>query len=190
MAAFAGRLVREKGVDILLRAFRGVLAEVPDAQLLIAGDGPERSSLTELARRLSVDGRVSFVGHVTREELESRFDRAWVQVVPSLWREPFGNVAAEALMRGTALIGTDGGGLARLIRESRGGTLVAAGDVAALAEALAFFLGDRARAEEVGATGRGYALRELHLSRYMDWLESLYAHVATSYKSRQPSSAA
>jgi glycosyltransferase involved in cell wall biosynthesis len=190
MAAFAGRLVREKGVDVLLRAFRGVAAELPDAHLLIAGDGPDRRKLTELTRGLGIDRRVSFIGHVTREELERRFDRAWVQAVPSLWREPFGNVAAEALMRGTALIGTDGGGLARLIRKSGGGLLVPTGDVEALTDALLVLMRNPIHAEEFGAAGRLYALRELHMSTYVDWLESLYAQVATGYKSRRLSPAA
>jgi glycosyltransferase involved in cell wall biosynthesis len=179
VAAFAGRLVREKGVDVLLRAFRAVADELPEAHLLIAGDGPERRSLTQIAHDLGIDARVSFLGHVPREEVERRFDRAWVQVVPSVWAEPFGNVAAEALMRGTAVVATDSGDLTRLVRESRGGALVPRSDVAALTQAILAVMRDRDTAAKLGAAGRAYALRELRLNRYVDWLESLYADVAT-----------
>lgn len=179
VVAFAGRLVREKGVDVLLRAFRAVADELPDALLLIAGDGAERRRLTQLARDLGIDARVSFLGHVPREELERRFDRAWVQVVPSIWMEPFGNVAAEAFMRGTAVVASDSGDLSRLVRESRGGALVPRGDVSALTQAILAVMRDRDTAEKLGAAGRAYALRELRMNRYVDWLESLYADVAT-----------
>jgi glycosyltransferase involved in cell wall biosynthesis len=115
---------------------------------------------------------------VPREELERRLDRAWVQVVPSVWAEPFGNVAAEAFMRSTAVVATDSGDLTRLVRESRGGALVPRGNVPALIEGILAIVRHRDTAEKLGAAGRAYALRELRLNRYVDWLETLYADVA------------
>jgi glycosyltransferase involved in cell wall biosynthesis len=67
---FAGRLVYQKGVDILLRAFARAVKEVPTARLLIAGDGPERAALTTLTRDLALDGSVSLLGHLSRPVLE------------------------------------------------------------------------------------------------------------------------
>jgi glycosyltransferase involved in cell wall biosynthesis len=103
-----------------------------------------------------------------------------VQVVPSAWAEPFGNVTAEAFMRATAVVATESGDLTRLLRESGGGALVPRGDVAALSRAILALMRDRKIAEQLGAAGRAYALRELRLDRYVDWLESLYADVAAT----------
>lgn len=149
--AFAGRLVVEKGADVLLRAFAAVVGQVPDAHLLLAGDGPERGRLGQLADR--VPGHVTWLGHLPPAELERRCDAAWVQAVPGRWDEPFGNVATEAMMRGTAVVASDLGGPAEVVREGVTGLLVPPGDAAALAGALVRLLTDRGLAERLGAAG-------------------------------------
>ena len=125
--AFAGRLVWEKGADVLLRAFAAV--DVPDARLIVAGDGPERPRLDALARELGVAGRVELTGTLGRDALEQRLGRAWVHAMPGRWVEPFGNAGAEALMRGTALVASAPGGAAELVAESGAGAVVDRGDV-------------------------------------------------------------
>ncbi|HSG47807.1 MAG TPA: glycosyltransferase, partial [Longimicrobiales bacterium] len=102
LVAYAGRLTRAKGVDVLLRAHAEVLRSVPAARLLVAGDGPDRGSLEALARTLGLGPSVSFTGHLERSRMEAEFEPAWVQAVPSVWEEPFGNVVTEAMMRGNA----------------------------------------------------------------------------------------
>lgn len=111
--AFAGRLVPEKGVDVLLRAFAALTASATEARLLVAGTGPQRCALEALARQLGLGERVVFLGHVDRDALERRFDQAWVQVVPGRWEEPGGNVVLEAMMRGTAVVASAVGDRAR-----------------------------------------------------------------------------
>jgi glycosyltransferase involved in cell wall biosynthesis len=87
---FVGRLVREKGADVLLRAF----ASVPDAHLTVAGDGPLREELIRLADELEVDARTSFLGDCSAEQLVQLRSSSTVVCVPSLWPEPFGYAAA------------------------------------------------------------------------------------------------
>ncbi len=156
--AFAGRLVREKGVDVLLRAFAAVAAALPEARLLLAGDGPERERLRALIADLGLSSRVSMLGYLPRAELERQFDAAWVQVVPSRWAEPFGIVATDAMMRGTAVVASRSGGLAESVRDGETGLLVPPDDVDALAAALLRPLRDRALAERMGSAGREVAL--------------------------------
>jgi glycosyltransferase involved in cell wall biosynthesis len=172
--AFAGRLVREKGVDVLLRAFARVVAEIPTARLLLAGDGPERERLTKLTAELGLSATVSMLGHLSREQLERACAVAWVQCVPSRWAEPFGMVAAEALMRGTAVVASGCGGLTEIVQDGRTGILVPPGDAEALAEALLRLLRNRELAEQMGRAGREVALARFSEGAFVDRFEQLH----------------
>jgi glycosyltransferase involved in cell wall biosynthesis len=172
---FAGnRLVPEKGMDVLLEAFATALATVPTARLQIAGDGPARADLTQLGNSLGIGDRVEFLGHLPQPEMESIAARAWVQAVPSRWAEPFGLAAAEALMRGTAVIASNTGGLGELIEDGVTGIQVPPGSVADLRDALVALLGDRARADAIGMRGRRFALAELTEQRMLERFVDLY----------------
>ncbi len=174
LVAFAGRLVPEKGVDLLLEAFARVVGEHSGARLLIAGDGPERAKLALMAEQLGIASRVTFFGHLAKQEMESRFVQAWVQVVPSRWAEPFGLVAVEAMMRGTAVVASTGGGLVDIIQDGVTGFLVPANDPRALAESLSKLLRDRTRAEVMGKAGRERAKTNFNLARQCEQILSLY----------------
>jgi glycosyltransferase involved in cell wall biosynthesis len=161
-------LVPKKGVDTLLAALAGLRERVPEARLVIAGDGPERSRLERMAHTLGVGGAVDFLGHLDALELERAMGPAWVQAIPSRWEEPFGLVAAEAMMRGTAVVASAAGGLAEQVVEGETGYRVPAGDAPALAGALARILGDRDLAERLGAVGRRHALTHFTFDAYTD----------------------
>jgi glycosyltransferase involved in cell wall biosynthesis len=178
VVAFAGRLVREKGADVLLDAFAKIVRRIPEAQLLIAGAGPERIRLESQISRLHLSNSVRMLGHLSRENLESHFGEAWVQVVPSRWEEPFGIAAAEALMRGTAVVATNHGGLAEFIHHGETGLLVAPGDAEALAEALLFLFADRDRAESMGRCGRQFALSHLTEDSFVGRFLGVYSQIA------------
>lgn len=110
LVAYAGRLVPQKGVDVLLRAMPIVARRVPAARLLVAGEGPDRPRLESIMDALSLREHVIMAGHIARPQLDERLSAAWVQAVPSRYPEPFANVIAEAMMRGTALVTTATGG--------------------------------------------------------------------------------
>lgn len=172
--AFAGRLVWEKGADILIRAFATVRARLPEAQLVIAGDGPERTRLRKLAGNLALSSSVRWLGHIDRARMESCFATAWVQVIPSRWREPFGIAAAEAMMRGTAVVATGTGGLAEFVRHGHTGILTPPNDADALAEALTSLLSNRDLAEALGSRAREFSLRNLTEDIFVDRFIGLY----------------
>jgi len=175
--SFAGRLVAKKGVDVLLEAFRQARTVIPDARLLIAGDGPERRTMEAMATTLGIGDAVSFLGHVSQAEIETRLGEAWAHVLPGRWPEPFGNSAAEALMRGTAVITSNTGGTAELVVHERTGLLVPAGDAYALASALVRVLSDIAFAERLGSAARDFAARELSDAVMLDRIEALYCRI-------------
>ncbi|MGH7824562.1 MAG: glycosyltransferase family 4 protein [Candidatus Binatia bacterium] len=172
--AFAGRLTREKGVDLLLRAFAVVVQQIPDARLLIAGDGPERENLRRLIAELNIASSVCLLGHLSQSEMEQHFEAAWLQVVPSRWAEPFGLVAAEAMMRGTAVVGAAVGALTEFIREGDTGFLVSPGDSEALARPMLYLLNHRDLAETIGRNGHEAALARFDKIAYVRKFISLY----------------
>jgi glycosyltransferase involved in cell wall biosynthesis len=171
---FAARLTPEKGADVLLRAMPAVLARVPDTRLIVAGDGPELERLRELAAALGIERRTRFLGHVAHDRLDDAFTSAWVQAVPSLWDEPFGLVAPEAMMRGTAVVASRAGGPAESVVHGETGLLVPGGNPEALADALAHILSSRDTAEAMGAAGRRRALRHYQESACVDAFLEIY----------------
>ncbi|BDA67176.1 glycosyl transferase group 1 [Rivularia sp. IAM M-261] len=180
--AFAGRLVPEKGVDFLFRAFAPVVAQVPQARLLIAGQGSEEAALKILASELGILENISWLGHVRREEMERHFDGAWVQVVPSLWEEPFGNVTTEAMMRGTAVIASAVGAQPEIISEGKTGFLVAPNDVEALAAALLHLLLNKNLAEQMGQAGHQRASTYFSEDRRTENFLAIYEELRAKYQ--------
>jgi glycosyltransferase involved in cell wall biosynthesis len=141
--AFAARLMMEKGTEVLLRAFALVVAKIPEAQLLLVGDGPQRESLKQLVTSLNLEANILMLGQMPRLEMEALFSRAWVQVVPSLWAEPFGLITANAMMRGTAVVASATGGSIDIVKHGKTGYLAPPGDIKALAEILVVVLQNR-----------------------------------------------
>ena len=133
---YLGRLAPEKGVDVLLGAFASVVEDVPDARLRIVGSGPLERALKSDAARLGLASTVEFVGHAKRVQVDAELEGAWALVAPSLWSEPFGIIALEALARGVPVVATEGGGFDETVGDPSTGILVPAGDELALADAL------------------------------------------------------
>jgi glycosyltransferase involved in cell wall biosynthesis len=147
---FVGRLSREKGVASLIRAFARARESVPSAELRIVGDGEERSTLERLSASLGQAASVSFRGLLSLAGVEQELAPAWASVAPSLWAEPLGLVAAEAIVRGVPVIASSTGGLAEVVESGRSGLLFPNGDETALARCL----------EDI-ATGRAFPQRTL-----------------------------
>lgn len=150
----AGRLVAWKGIDYLLRAFREVLAALPQARLHIYGDGPERTVLESLAGELGFpDGAVTFMGAVSDEVLQVRLTKADVFVLPSAY-EGLSHVLLEALAAGCPVIATNIEATREVIREMQEGLLVPYGSSDALAAALQRILTDNGLSAEFARRGR------------------------------------
>lgn len=171
---FAGRLKPEKGADVLVRAFALARQRVPAARLAIAGAGSDEPALRALVNELALDDAVVLHGQLGDDALAEMLDAAWVHAVPSRWPEPFGLTATEAMMRGTAVVASDVGGLADIVLHERTGLRVPPGDVPALADALARILSDRDAAEALGHAGRSRALEQFSMDSCLTRLEHVY----------------
>jgi glycosyltransferase involved in cell wall biosynthesis len=143
---FAGRLGPQKAVAVLLTA----LAGVDGVSLVLAGDGPERGALERRASELGLDGRVRFLGSVSRETVLRLFRAADGSVLPSAW-ENFPHTVVEALAVGCPVIATAVGGVPEVVRDGENGLLVPPNDAAALGAAIDHFFADAALRERLAA---------------------------------------
>lgn len=147
----SGRLNREKGFDVVLRALAQVGGGPGAPHLIVQGTGPERQALQDLARDLGLSGRVTFAGFV--ENPYAILKRAAL-VVQASRREGFGNVLIEAMAAGVPVVATDCPVGPRVILQGgRAGMLVPPDDPAALAAAIRQVLGDPGLAARLRATG-------------------------------------
>ena len=144
------RLVRQKGLDILVQAMRPIKDSVPEARLLLAGDGPERPALERLARDLGLADSVSFLGH--RDDVDHLMRRAWILVHPSRW-EGFGLVLLEAMKQGLPVVAARVSAVPEIVVPGATGLLVPPEDPRALAEAAIRVLGDERFRRDAGMRG-------------------------------------
>lgn len=143
------RLEARKGVEVALEAWSAIKRGVPEATLVIVGDGIKRARIDAMIQTLS---GVTRVASLPIGKLRSLVASAEVALCPA-YLEGFGLACAEAMAAGTAVIGSDVDGLRDLIEEGRTGRLVPAGDAEALAAAVTEVLTFRERATQMGQAG-------------------------------------
>jgi glycogen synthase len=143
---FMGRLVPDKGCDVLLRALGKLKTEGICPTLSVIGDGPELPGLKRLAAQLSLAEQVSFRG-VLRAGRGAEVARHKIMVVPSLCKEGFGVVALEGIAAGCVVVASSSGGLPETVGPC--GLLFPRGDVAALASQLKLLLANPATQQQL-----------------------------------------
>ena len=145
---YFGRLSAEKGVDDLLRSMQ----QVPQMRLIVAGDGPQRGELQELAVSLGLSN-VEFVGHVGSAERDSLIAGSQFTVLPSHAYETLGKTILESYAEGRAVVASDMGSRRELVHQGETGLLFRTGDVSQLAQTIQS-LGSRPDlAEKMGRAG-------------------------------------
>lgn len=149
----AGRLVPEKGFDLLLEA----VASLPGLwQLQIAGDGPQRPTLARLARQAGIADRIHFEGAIPSTQMPAFLRQLDALVLPSRtlpnWKEQFGRVLVEAMASGVAVVASDSGEIPNVVDGA--GLLFQEENSAHLREHLCALLQEEGLRDELGAAGR------------------------------------
>jgi glycogen synthase len=108
---FVGRLVRAKGMFLLLEALTMLKARGVLPTLTIVGSGPESESVNQQVNELGLAEQVRLVGAKSPTEIAKLLNQHRILVVPSIWKEPFGIVALEGIACGCVVVGSEGGGL-------------------------------------------------------------------------------
>jgi glycosyltransferase involved in cell wall biosynthesis len=170
----ASRLVTEKGVDVIIRAVAIIVRSFPNCRLMIAGDGPERSSLEGLAQDLGIMSHVAFLGQLSHDETLALIRKAWAVCIPSLWDEHFGLIVVEALMHGVAVIASNSGGIREIICHGETGVLVTPGDVQQFAACILHMLGNKEHAVALGLAGRRHAESCFSIESFATRFEEVY----------------
>jgi glycosyltransferase involved in cell wall biosynthesis len=155
--AFCGQLIRRKGVDILCRAAAAIFETTPDAELVIAGDGPERWQIDQL--RFRFPNRVHHLGYVPFDERERIYSGAHVFVFPSR-HDGWGMVVHEAMACGLPVISSHAVGAAHdLVIDGINGFMVEPGSSAAVTGAMQYFVNHRTEIPIFGERARQAAQR-------------------------------
>jgi glycosyltransferase involved in cell wall biosynthesis len=175
-----GRLVEQKGMEYLIRAFFYVREKFPDLHLKIVGDGELKDAHRKLAESLLLSDRVEFLGWRQPGELAALYGSAAAVVVPSTY-EPFGMTALEAMACQRPVVASRIGGLQDLVEDQVTGFLAEPGDELDLAQRLMALLSDPERARRMGEVGQarvssgGYTWPEI-AQQYVGLYEELVSH--------------
>jgi phosphatidyl-myo-inositol dimannoside synthase len=184
VVACVSRLVSRKGQDTLIRAMPTLRRRIPDALLLIVGDGPDRERLRALAGSEAPPGSVVFAGQVDDADLPSLYAAADVFAMPCRSRlaglevEGFGIVFLEAAASGVPAVAGDSGGAAEAVVDGETGLVVDGRHVGAVAEAVAALLLDPVRAQAMGKAARARVERLFSWPRLAARLRTWLAEAA------------
>lgn len=176
---FVGRLVPEKGVQVILKAAPEILSRFPESRFIIAGRGPFEDYLKNRVWEMGLEDKIHFCGYVddlTRNELYRRAD---IAVFPSLY-EPFGIVALEAMVSGTPVVVSSTGGLDEIIDHEVDGLKSYPNDPRSLAEQICRLLGDEKLALTLAKKAYQKALNTYSWERVVRKTEEVYWEIVTS----------
>lgn len=156
---FVGRLVPERGLDLL---FRACVSLAGKWTLTVIGTGPSQEELEGLAQRLGIAARISWLGALPRQAVDEIWPRLDCVVLPSRtterWVMTAGQAAIHAMANGVAVVGTNSGALPEIVGD--GGRIVPEEDVPALTAVLQELYADRAECERLGSRGRRRIVEE------------------------------
>jgi glycosyltransferase involved in cell wall biosynthesis len=157
VALFAGSFERYKAVDVVIDSWVEVVRQVPDAQLVMAGDGPMRDDVERRAFELGLASSVTFLGRVSKERVRELLDAASLLLLPSR-SEGLPRIVFEAFARARPVVATPVGGVAELVRDDETGRLITVDDPVALAAGTVALFRDPSSARRMGEAGRALVL--------------------------------
>lgn len=181
-AVAVGRLAPEKAHDTLIRAWKQVVAQVPNAYLAIAGLGSQEQMLRGLIGELGLEKNVRLLGF--RDDVPLLYADADLAALTPVAGESFGIALLEALASGKPCVATDVGGVKDLVRDGETGFLVKAGDSDAIAAALLKLLTQAELRERMGRSGRTHAQQSFSANRLADTAEALFQRLHADRKAR------
>jgi len=164
------RLTHDKGVDLLIEAVK----EIPDVHLTIVGTGREEKLISQSANTstpLSTGKLISLVPHV--KNLGNFYNSIDLLVLPSREHDPFGLVAAEAMMLGVPVVVTDACGIADYLENGKDAVVVKAGSVQALKEGITMLLSSEEKRREIGQKGEEIAMEKFTVEGMVDKYQEL-----------------
>jgi len=176
---FVGRLVHEKGAQVLVSAIPKVL-EKTNAKFIFVGNGYMKDQLSDLVRAMGIAHKVMFTGFVDDETLRKLQKCADVSVVPSLF-EPFGIVALEAMAAGSPVVVSDTGGLSEIVNHEVDGVKVFTGNPDSLSWGIIRVLTDEAFANRLRTNARRKVQEKYDWDTIAQQTKTVYEAVLSEY---------
>ena len=176
---YAGNLVPSKGVDVLLRALAELSRRGVACELKVLGEGPARSGLEALADELGIASRTKWSPFVPQAMMASEYGASTVTVLPTRGRaEGLGLTLVEALLAGSAVVGTAAGGIPEVVLHEQTGLIARDGDAADLADQVQRLLTDAVLRERLIRAGKEHVLRAFAPQAAIDRFIEIYGAVA------------
>jgi phosphatidyl-myo-inositol dimannoside synthase len=178
---YAGNLVPSKGVDVLLRAAAELKRRGIKFELKVLGQGPAQDSLETLARELGIEDQVTWSPFVAQALMPHEYGASTVTVLPSRGRaEGLGLTLVEALLAGSAVVGTGAGGIPEVVLHEQTGLIAREGDPVDLADQLQRMLSDVPLRERLTRAGKEHVLRtyspDSTIGRFLDIYHAVADH--------------
>jgi len=162
---FVGRLVEKKGVTHLLGAIKILTNKYKKVNLILIGDGPERSFLENECKNLKLEKHVKFYGSMSQDKLPELYLSASIFAMPSIIdskndQEGLGLVAVEAMGCGCAVVASSLGAINDIIEDGINGIMVKPGDKNALADAISSLLSNKDKKSQIALNGRNSVIEK------------------------------
>jgi glycosyltransferase involved in cell wall biosynthesis len=174
---YVGGLSRQKGVHVLLKAFKKLSDSDDNLILKIVGKGDYEDELKKIIEQNGLSKKVTFYGHLRGNELRKLYQEAYLLVVPSIWVEQFGIVGLEAMACSTPVVGSRIGGIPEWLREKENGLLAEPGNSEDLYEKIFYLLKNPRIALKYGLNGRKIVENEFTKEKHINCLMDIYRQI-------------
>ena len=168
---FIGRIVPQKGLKFLLKSLSLIKSPI---HLDVAGEGYQLPELKHFAEKLNISDKVTFHGWVNENRVNELIRSSRALVFPSIWHEPGGTVAFEAMVNSRAVVMTKVGGMPEIVLDKKNGLLVEPNNVEQLVESLESLASNWNFATQLGVSGRIMSLQNFTMSNHIKQLMKFY----------------
>jgi glycosyltransferase involved in cell wall biosynthesis len=177
---YVGRLIKQKGIELLVEVFVDIIKQVPDAKLEIIGYGPEKENIQTVLRTGRLEGSVTMIDTVRHDELAQIYRRSRVLMLPALIPEGLGMTPAEAGLCGVPTITFGLGGTKEIVLDGKTG-LVVDPNREALRDGLLRILTDDSLADELGQNARSFFIDVISWPGVVTRFDSLFREVIKNH---------
>ncbi len=178
---FLGRLSKEKGVDLGIRALHSLQKKYPNAQLWIAGNGPEKEALEALVQELKLADRVEFLGPIPPNQIYQYIAQARFLILPSRTDEGIPLIVLEAAHLSKPVIASNRGGIPEVIQHEKTGILIDSEDWLALAKRMESLLAQPNLCTQLGQKAHMFIQEKFNFSTMVDHYEDIYHQLCPSH---------
>lgn len=182
LIGFVGRLNVQKGIEYILKAFEEVLEKIPDAHLLIVGEGNLRKEIETTAKEKGFSDKIHLAGF--RKDIPNVMRTLDFLILPSIW-EGFGIALIEAMAAGKPCITTNISSMPEIVLDSKTGLVIPPKDANRLAEAMISLINNPALAKKMGREGKELVQEKFSLNKMIDRYEQVFYKYANSEHKRQ-----